>query len=210
MITPRIIGLSGLKMAGKDTVAAIVRELVPSYQRMAFADVLKDMAVAIDPYVLVTENEGLRGVKTSVHNDYFHHDVVRLSNVVDALGWDRAKHIPDVRRFLQRLGTEGGREHLGPDVWVNATMDKLPLTQSFGNYVFTDVRFPSEFAAIREFHWVTGGVEMWRIERPGLDDTDLHASELSWRDEKFNLTIMNDGSLDWLRSTVAMALGVNP
>lgn len=175
-----IIGLTGYARSGKDTVAAILNDLA-GYERRAFADPLKKIALACDPLIPTTAA-----------------DHVRLSHYVAALGWEDAKANPEVRRFLQALGTEGVRENLGDDAWIRAW--ELTLTPG-RRYAVTDVRFPNEAHAIK----ATGGV-VWRIYRPGVEPPNKHASELLVDEIPIDETIINDGTLDDLREAVREAL----
>lgn len=145
---PSIIGLSGYAQAGKDSIGAV---LVAEYgfERISFADALKDMLYALNPRLDV---------------DW------RIANQVDSYGWERAKSVdPEVRRLLQRLGTEAGRNVLGADIWVQTAMKKV---KPGGKYVFTDVRFPNEAEAIRA---LSG--QMWRVTRDNHAPANDHPSE---------------------------------
>jgi len=148
-----LIGMSGRKRSGKDTFAArLVAE--HGFTRVAFADPMREMALALDPYV------DLQGF--------------RLSELIDAYGWELAKEqFPEVRRTLQRLGTEAGRDVLGESLWVDAAMRKVDALRAAGTpVVVTDVRFPNEAEAIDG-----AGGYLLRVERPGLPEGDLHESE---------------------------------
>jgi hypothetical protein len=165
----RLIGLSGYARSGKDTVAGFLAE--QGFRRAAFADILRDVLLAVDPFV------GENG---------------RLSDAIDLYGWDFAKSkMPEVRRLLQRLGTEGGRRHLGEDVWTDATFARMDPTLP---WAITDVRFPSEAEAVKRH----GGV-VWRVERADVQPVNGHSSETALDDWPFDVTIRNDGTLDDLR-----------
>lgn len=140
-----IVGLTGRAQHGKDTVAD---ELVRHYEfsKMSFAAPLKELALAVNPYV----GEVVEGEKV---------EAVRLATVVADIGWEEAKKVAEVRRFLQELGTQA-RNFLGEDIWVDAARDAMPL----GDVVFSDVRFYNEVELIRKL----GGV-LVRITRPGHD-----------------------------------------
>jgi hypothetical protein len=142
----------GYAQAGKDTFAGYL-----GYRRLAFADVLKNVALGCDPIIEVRDQQ-----------------VTRLRAIVDHLGWEYAKsEYPEVRRFLQLLGTEGGRAHLGENVWVDAAFkDYDPGVPT----VFTDVRFPNEIQAIRD----RGGIIV-RIDRAGHKPVNGHVSEFAWQ-----------------------------
>lgn len=166
------IGLSGRAQSGKNAASEALIEA--GWQPLAFADTLRDVAYATDPLVQVG------GITR------------RLAGLVDARGWDEAKKNPDVRRYLQRLGTDGVRDHLGRDVWVDAAMRKATRPT-----VFTDVRFPNEAAAVRN----AGGIVV-RIERPGLPPVLPHISETALDGWRFDHVIVNDGTLDDLHRQI--------
>lgn len=146
-----IVGLTGRAQHGKDFTARVLAEF--GFKRYAFADQLKSMALVLNPYI---------------DSKY----TLRLYQLVQDQGWDGAKENPEVRRFLQVLGTEGVREHLGEDAWVAALEKHIRDDTGDPNFyarniVITDVRFPNEA------RWVTrnqGGV-LWRIRRINLDGT---------------------------------------
>lgn len=123
-----VIGVTGYAQHGKDTVAAQLCERY-GYTRMAFADTLKSMAISLDPIV--------------AKRPYSLDETMRLSEVVEHLGWEDAKKYPEVRRFLQVLGTEGVRDHIGEDSWVTALYSRW---QACGqpDLVIPDVRFSNE------------------------------------------------------------------
>ncbi|APC43303.1 hypothetical protein Joe_63 [Streptomyces phage Joe] len=174
-----LIGLSGYAGSGKDEAAAAL--VVGGWRRDAFADRLRAFLYALDPWVDTWPDVG----------------VVRLSKLVDAYGWDRAKRqFPEVRRLLQRAGTEAGRKVLGAQVWVNALMNDFDAENEA--LVVTDVRFPNEADAIRE----AGGVVV-RIERPGVGPhTDpggwVHESDVALDHYDFDVTVKNDGTIEEL------------
>lgn len=106
-----------------------------------------------------------------------------------------------VRQFLQELGTDGLRNGLHPNVWVNALMadyqpvDYNPLTEAeiFPNWIITDTRFPNEAKAIKD----KGGIVI-RINRPGVTAVNAHPSEISLDNWDFDHVIENDGALEQL------------
>jgi hypothetical protein len=211
---PLLIGIAGRRGHGKDTVGAILRELA-AFRTIAFADAVKRTAA----------------------------DLFGLS--YDALyGSQKAKETPDPRwptpehpegltprYILQRLGTEVGRA-IHPDVWVRATFAKIDsVNEEQARYTFergagptpppgwaiTDVRFPSEAAAIRaRGGWV---VRVSRLAQTRAEEADTsgvldHASEREVERIAPDALIRNDGSLDdlaaetlrvlnWIRSSEA-------
>lgn len=172
--TGYLVGLTGYAGVGKDEAAKGL--IAAGWTRQAFADPVRSMALAIDPLV-----QGAGHVDS-------------LSWFVGQVGWDRAKAIPDVRRFLQRLGTDGVRAHLGADAWVRAfdlARDRRVDT------VAPDVRFPNEADHIRRM----GGIVI-RIDRPGVGPVNGHVSE-QVDGLVVDATVVNDGTIDQLQWRVA-------
>jgi rhodanese-related sulfurtransferase len=170
-----IIGLTGYAQHGKDTVAAV---LVHEYgfQRVAFADALKELTLKVNPYVGQDEED----------------KAVRLSQVLQDLGPERAKtELAEVRRLYQEVGTRA-RQVLGEDVWVAAAALKMKQD----NVVISDVRFPNEAA------WVHNeGGEVWLVSRPGFDNGIglWHASEQHIQYLPTSRTLLNDQGVEELR-----------
>lgn len=174
-----LVGLVGYAQAGKDTFAGYL-----GFKRLAFADVLKAVAYGSNPIVALNTD----------------HSFLYLRDVVDAVGWERAKsEYPEVRLYLQHLGTEGGRDNLGANVWVDAAFkDYDPNVPT----VFTDVRFPNEIQAIRD----RGGIIV-RIDRGGHAPVNGHVSEFAWQEVEPDLKYtFPDGAL-YMMETVGKFLG---
>lgn len=172
-----IVGLTGKKRAGKDTVANVLVEEF-GFERVAFADVMKDAALALDPLI----PDGLF--------------LSRLSTIVREDGWERAKdRHKEVRRTLQRLGTELGRNLFGEDFWVERAL--APLEPGYRDYVITDCRFPNEADAVRA---LSGG-KIFRVLRPAIVSTDSHASEVAMDGYEVDAEILNETTIEALQQT---------
>lgn len=183
------MGFTGYVGAGKDAAASIlVAEF--GFVRIGFADPIKEMLLAIDPIVCAPTPEG---------GEHWG----RLSTLVAAHGWDKAKRLPEVRRLLQATGTEAGRGVLGEDVWVEAAMRRAYAARycrSDGRrpgIVFPDVRYPNEAAAVRD-----RGGRLYRIERPGVGPVNGHSSERP-AELAVDGVIANAGALAALRAALA-------
>lgn len=164
-----LIGLSGYAQAGKDSLgAALVRNY--GFTRYAFADALKEVVYRLNP--LVGGPGGVLGW--------------RLQDYVDLDGWEKAKKTPEIRRLLQVMGTEAGRQVLGDNIWVDTVLNQV------GNrdVVITDCRFPNEAQAVKD----RGGFVV-RVARPGVNAVNAHPSETSLDDWDFDLVVDNDGSI---------------
>jgi hypothetical protein len=175
------VGICGAAGAGKDSAAAVLVEEW-GYTKIAFADIMRRMARAMDPIV-----------------DFNVSGIVRYSDAIAEVGYDEAKvKYPEFRRFLERLGTEGGRDILGQNFWVDEAMKARALID--GPVVFTDVRFWNEFNAIE------GGLTITVI-RPDLPDIPgEHSSRHTWREFPTKVTITNDSTLVALADQVLAAL----
>lgn len=175
-----IIGLVGRKQSGKDTCARFLQELSP-FTRVAFADKMRKAYYDLNPMVGYTLGSP----------DY-------LQDIVDAMGWDWAKeHVTEVRRGLQRFGTEMGRENFGSDFWVDLAWEEVShweVSNHRKNFVITDVRFENEIAKVKAWKG-----QIWRIERGDQAPDDPndplmnHPSERAWRDTKPDRVIYNPG-----------------
>lgn len=173
------IGLVGKARSGKDTVAGMLVEH-HGYHRVAFADRLKAAALDIDPVV------------TSPAPAWWHG---RLAEVVEELGWEAAKEIPEVRRFLQHLGV-AVRDHVDADAWVAAAGRDIDALHGTGRpVVVSDVRFENEVQAIAS----RGGLVV-RIERPEAGLSGAVGDHVSERLEcDVDAVLVNDGSLTHLQ-----------
>lgn len=181
----QILGLSGYARSGKDTVADVL--VSQGWQRISFADKLRDFLYALDPIVEI-----------GVNGEY-----IRLREVIDHFGWDGYKDTPyvtEIRPLLQRLGTEAGRTVLWDSIWIDAAFAGL---DNDGKYVIADARFPNEAEAV-----VARGGRVIRIERKGngpatLPDGSVHSSETSLDDWEFDAVLENNGTLDEFLEKVA-------
>ena len=151
-----LVGLAGAGRSGKDTAADGLGGW--GFQRVAFADPLRALALRLDPMMEV-RGPGGRGLSYT-----------GLSALVERLGWDTAKAASkDVRAYLVALG-HGVRETVDEGVWQRAAMARVDATSS--PVVVTDVRYASEAETIRE----RGGVVL-RVDRPGVAPANEHEAE---------------------------------
>lgn len=181
----QIIGLSGYARSGKDETAKVLVEEF-GFKRVAFADKLRDVIYALNPIV---------AFKVYPPDDYMPrgynpHTVVHLQDVIDVYSWDKYKESeygPEIRRLLQRLGTEAGRQTLWDSIWIDAALTGFSEDDRI---VVTDCRFPNEAQAILD-----RGGKVVRIERKGVGPANSHASETSLDDWDFNYKLDNRGTL---------------
>lgn len=197
-MTDPMIGIAGWAGAGKDSVADILGVCF-DFKKIAFADPLREMAMAIDPIVAFEDAADMGGDPMI--------EPVRYSDALARYGYNEAKFkFPEIRRFLQKLGTEAVRDVLGGDTWT-----KLAMQRAWGHMfhhgmgedivqgvAIADTRFRNEADVIVS----DGKGIVIRVTRPGVGPASDHISEHDLDDWDFDYVIENDGSLDDLETKV--------
>lgn len=188
-----LIALSGFARSGKDEAAKVLVERF-GFKQIAFADKLREALYALNPMVVADgEHHGILpvGYNGPVHRF--------LADVIDEYGWEGYKSSPfsqDMRRLIQRLGTNAGREVLGDTIWIDAALTGLDEN---AKVVASDGRFFNELDAVREY-----GGYVWRIERESVGPANDHPSELEAVDYPyFSLRLENNGTLEQWHDVVA-------
>lgn len=175
MKTPFIIGLAGPKGVGKTTVAdALEEEAVRiglTVRRISFATPLKDMMRALYRYAGMSDRHIEMALTTQ-------------KEVQSALLNDRTS-----RHAMQTLGTEWGRECIGPDFWVDLAMEVAHQEPVPNLVIIDDARFRSEFLAIQD----RGGDNVL-IDRSGVHYTGEHASEMVPSPDEYAFRAGNNGT----------------
>lgn len=176
-----IIGISGYAGSGKDTVGKIIKDVYgdESWEIRKFAGKLKEItALILDIPIGFLEDPEYKETLLGSEWDYEDEDG-KLKTM-------------KVRDFLQKIGTEGLRKGLHPNVWVNALMAEYrpPKMSEYrpSKWIITDVRFPNEAKAIKD----RGGCVI-RVNRPDLGPLNGHPSENALDDWSFDAVIDNDG-----------------
>lgn len=179
-----VIGLCGFAQSGKDTAAGFLID--QGWKRLAFADALRDSVYLLNPIV------------RTVCSD-FGAEQIRVQDIVDTIGWDRAKvDVAEIRELLQRMGTEVGRALYGESFWVDRVLAQMTPDQ---NYVITDVRFPNEVEAVKSV-----GGRVIRIYREGVGAVNTHVSDQGIDNLEFDSIILNDGPLEQLEQSIYSAV----
>jgi ribose 1,5-bisphosphokinase PhnN len=171
-----VIGLSGKAGSGKDTVFGYIAEaLNVTVMNQKFSHLLKVYAST------------LLGVdKNKFEDQDFKASVIAGSN--PAMTY---------REFLLEFGTTIMRR-VDSDYWVKAAMKKID--ENYIN-VFTDMRFPNELQAVKEY----GGISI-RVDMVGNEGAD-HISDKALDNEFFDYTIVAEkGDLQGLKEQVAKIL----
>lgn len=163
---PVLIGVTGRARSGKDTLGAYL-ETFYQFERYAFAWPLK------------------HGIRSMFGLDSRHTDGELKETPLEILGGRSP------RQVMQTLGTEWGRTHVAPDIWVDLGVAKWLENRDAGrSLVITDVRFENEAQAIRG----EGGVVI-HVTRKAADAVTPHASEKGVQVEGMDITLANDGEL---------------
>jgi hypothetical protein len=152
IVQPLIIGITGRKRSGKDTIGNYLVENC-GFVRVAYADALKEACIQIFGF----------------SNDQVYGD--ELKEVIDE-DWG---HTP--RELLQKVGTELFRDtlpklckNISNDIWIKSVKRKIKnlSKQGYNKFVITDVRFQNELDFIKESKGVT-----WKVTRGFIPDSSL-------------------------------------
>ena len=197
---PLVIGIGGRLAAGKDEVAD---HLVATHGfiKMGMSDPLADALYVLNPRI------GIAGDSDIVKEQFIFGQLYSYQDIIDTVGYVEAKTIPEVRSWLQKLGTEVGRDMLGKNIWVKAAESRIrEQLNNNQNVVITGIRFPNELEMVNrlgnEENWFSGAT-LW-ISRPGLStskEAAQHASEGSVSEFDFQYNISNNGSRNDLYET---------
>lgn len=180
---PIVIGVSGRKRSGKDTIGKYIVDHFKRFERYAFADPVREAAMAffgwsieymekhkedIDPFWGISPRQALQCIGTEFGRDGF------------------VSHYPEFERVT------------GKHIWVKRFLKHVNSKPAGTNFVITDMRFHNEFESIaysEDFRTFTIGVI-----RPELEKTDTHASEMEIDDvvERCDHVIENDHDLSTL------------
>ena len=211
----KIIGVCGLKGAGKDTIGDIICKNDDSFVKMSFADTLKDITA-----ILMGWDRKLLQGDTIESREW--------REKADDYWSDKFGKMITPRIILQELGTNVLRNQFLQSIWVDSLQKKLMEIDK--NVVITDVRFPNEIDMIKEL-----GGTIYRVERGELpkwyhelnnlshylyevhkfnplyivDDLDkIHESEWKWIGyDKPEHIFKNDGSIEDLEKEVVKVMG---
>ena len=177
-----IVGLGYQAQVGKDTAAGFLVER-HGFIRLAFADLIKEVAYDINP--IVPNAEGT------------------FQDLVDERGWEKAKEVPEVRRLLQELGV-AARWHLGENVWVQPIFNRI-LDEPDQSFVVSDVRFPNELSTLKSM-----GATMVRITRKSAWLLKAqHESETALEKAEWDYVVPNNGNLIEFEEDLLLCLGLS-
>lgn len=181
-----LLAVSGFKGSGKSTVGDILVEQY-GFVALSFAEPVYQGVWELNPWICI---------------NYNFNKFQRLQGVVADVGWDKAKRsYADVRRSLEAVGAEIGRDIIGVNTWVNILDSKMKDLPVETDVVITDVRFPNEDGYVHD-----KGGSLWRVTRPGVGLEGDHVSERNQKDLRIDYTVRNSGDKATLYERVAEAL----
>lgn len=193
----KIIGLIGLKRSGKDTCADHLCKNY-GYIKYSFAEPLKKACMEMFGFSYEQvfgdakdEIDSVWGCKPR--------DLLKIIGT-EVAQYDLPKYVPEF-------------QNIGRSIWVKRFEQwythQLSIAQNFNNsptgrkiisedpsqfwdfkVVISDVRFIHEAESI-----IKMGGEIWRIDRPGMNVGDFHASEKEMFDIQYDHYLENNGSL---------------
>lgn len=178
-----IIGITGRKYHGKDTVADyLVSEY--GFTKISLADPLKEVCKILFGFSI-----------RQLYGD--------LKEEIDPR-WGKSP-----RQILQFVGTELFRDHIdklfpgiGENFWVHITIQKIEKILEINpeaKFVIPDIRFPNEIELLKKtFHREIFHISFWRIVRPSVETNShsSHASEALVDTLAVDREILNDSSLE--------------
>jgi hypothetical protein len=215
-----IIGINGYSGSGKDAMGKIIQELQPekNWQIKKFAGKLKTIA----------------SILTGIPEEKFESEEFKKRNLKKCW-WticDEGYQPMTIREFLQKLGTDGLRNGLHEDVWVNALMADYKKTTDLETFMYAkgyndDRKFNKgdtvSLNSIMEYmsettfpNWIITDVRFYneaqfikeeggvliRINRFGVKPVNNHPSETNLDSSSFDYIINNDFSLEDLTKDV--------
>ena len=209
-----IIGINGYAGSGKDTVGIIIQYLnCESKVNLTIEEVLINYknhewwlqdASGWEVKKWAGKLKDVANLLTGIPIKDFEDQEFKKTNLGPE--WNNYVNTPmTVRDFLQKLGTEGLRDGLHVNTWVNALMadykcvpaDQAPGGWDCPNWIITDTRFPNEASAIKD----KGGI-LLKVTRPGVGPINDHPSETALNQWNFDYEIQNNGSLQDLINSV--------
>lgn len=183
-----LIGLGGKLRSGKDALAEYLRD-EHDFVVMGMSDALNDALLKLNPWITIISEDGpyVPGYDR----------VVRYRTLHAQVGYVEAKKNPEVRRLLQVLGTEVGREMISDHVWADIARRRIEGYLSEGkSVVLTALRFPNEIHMIEDLGGLTAWIDRSSEHRGVTEEQAQHASETGVSKEDFEILVSNDGTLE--------------
>lgn len=193
-----IIGIGGKLASGKDAISDhLVAE--HGWTKLGMSDALGEALLALDPYIPIPLGD--EGLPRFIGRRFTAQKFERYSELFERVGYTEAKVNDEVRRLLQKLGTEVGRKIIDEHTWTNIVIRRAEdaLAEGAPGVIITGIRYPNELDMIEDLDG-----ELWWVDRPSLAATVNagHSSENSVSSVDFDRVILNDGTLEDLYKKV--------
>lgn len=223
-----VVALSGYAGSGKDLVGQYIQLLNSPYRIQAGTDI--DRLTTVDDWWLEEQSgweikkfagklKVIASMLTGIPVEKLEDQDFKKTNLpkqwnapIPGEDWRDGKPVDvpmTVREFMQKLGTDGLRDGLHTNVWVNALFaDYLPVHTDhveggfeWPSWIITDCRFENEAQAVKEKDGI-----IIRVNRPGVTAVNAHPSETSLDNWDFDEVITNDGTKEDLYRKVKFIL----
>lgn len=190
----KYIGVTGFSQSGKDETVKILNLL--GYTKISLAEPVRQGIYNINPIIVIDDKFKylINNSLSSINNTS---SFYQLKDIVDLLGWDEAKKIPEVRRLLQFYGTEGGRKIFGDTIWMDLADTRIN-EEKIKLIAISDIRFENEVEWLRKKE----NNFLIKIKRPNIGPINSHSSDFGINDTKCDLVINNDGTLSDLKDNI--------
>lgn len=213
----KLIGISGNKRSGKDTVAEIMRDNFSVFS-YALADRIKthiliqsilsssvkitaDMINGINydrekiEYWNPKDLEILLVNITANLAEYGKPQYLKINDLIDEFVADKSNY--SIRRLMQFIGTDIGVDLINRDIWVNFADSLYKECKEKDFFVITDLRQEHEFDYIERNNGI-----IIHINRDSDESTDFHITERNLGHKRHDILINNNDSLVNLKKEV--------
>ena len=187
-----IIGLSGFKGSGKDTVASYLKNY--GFETISYSGPLKDITAILFNWPRnLLEGNTKESREWREEPDLFWSEKLNIENF-------------NPRYALQYIGTELLRNNFYHDIWITLIEKKIN-DKSSNNIVITDCRFKNELKLIEKMNGflvhVKGVIPSWyqlaiqanngdAYSEEKLKKLNIHKSEREWVGYSFDWVLNND------------------
>lgn len=186
-----IIAITGEARSGKDTASGYLQKMY-GYERFAFADPMKDILCTTLGIDLETLDAFKNNPTThSVTGDFFY-----ISNISSDLDYTFTEFSTDMRKILQRFGTDSMKKYFGNDVWASLLISRAHLW-GCSKVVVSDLRYLNEYEVLQ---MSCEKLTVIRIHKEGTNKNDTHSSEQELNKIPADYEISNNGSIQDLQN----------